>query len=142
MRQISFFVEGVPVTKGSKTMIRTKDGKYRMVEAGNLKKRNRLKEWMKKVEWQASITIDKPFCGPVALEATFFLEKGKTVKRDLPHVKPDLDKLMRAIGDAMQSIAYKDDSCLTDLTLRKRYVGELGAGCFITIREYSNATKN
>lgn len=46
---------------------------------------------------------------------------GETV----PEVKPDLDNLAKAILDALNGLAYEDDSSVTDLTIHKRYA-EIG----------------
>ena len=35
--------------------------------------------------------------------------------------KPDLDNLAKAAADALNGLAYRDDSCITDLVVRKRY---------------------
>lgn len=43
----------------------------------------------------------------------------------LPEVKPDLDNLAKAILDALNGLAYEDDSSVTDLTIHKRYA-EIG----------------
>lgn len=43
----------------------------------------------------------------------------------LPEVKPDLDNCAKAILDALNGLAYKDDASVTDLTIHKRYA-EIG----------------
>lgn len=43
----------------------------------------------------------------------------------LPEVKPDLDNCAKAILDALNGLAYEDDSAVTDLTVCKRYA-EIG----------------
>ena len=45
--------------------------------------------------------------------------------------KPDLDKLARAVGDALTGVAYRDDAQITRWHLQKRY-GEQ-AGTEITV---------
>jgi crossover junction endodeoxyribonuclease RusA len=136
MREYAFFVAGVPVTKGSKTMVRLKSGKYMMVEAGNMKKRDTLKVWMRTVKETAIREVPEVLGGAVSLDVTFYLHRGKTIKRSVPCVKPDLDKLMRGVGDALSGVAYEDDARITDITMRKRYAGEDGTGAYIIVREY------
>lgn len=59
----------------------------------------------------------------VSLTITFTLPRPATVRLVHPTAKPDLDKLMRAVGDAVKGVIYGDDSQTCDLHLRKRYVG-------------------
>lgn len=64
----------------------------------------------------------EPYDGALHIEVTFYLPRGKTVTRELPSVKPDLDKLQRALGD-MLTIAgiITDDARITRWSPRKRY---------------------
>lgn len=70
-----------------------------------------------------------PLDEPIKISAHFTLRKPKTVKRDHPSVKPDLDKLARAVGDALgnktphQTLA--EDSRIVAWELSKTY-GEPG----------------
>lgn len=47
--------------------------------------------------------------------------KPKTAKQVVPSVKPDADKLLRAIFDALTGVAYADDSQVVSVTLTKAY---------------------
>ena len=58
---------------------------------------------------------------PVGLRLTFHLTRGKTVKREHPHVRPDIDKLERAVLDGLTGVVYEDDSQVTRVTKVKRY---------------------
>jgi Holliday junction resolvase RusA-like endonuclease len=40
--------------------------------------------------------------GPVTLTCTFYMPRPKSVSRKYPNTMPDLDKLLRGIGDALQ----------------------------------------
>lgn len=44
-------------------------------------------------------------------------ERGELI----PLVKPDLDNVAKAVLDALNGIAYKDDSAVTSLIIRKHY---------------------
>jgi len=63
--------------------------------------------------------------GPVTLAAEFYVPKPKSRpkrRRTLPTTKPDLDKLVRAVGDALSAAGtYADDARVTDLLPRVRY---------------------
>lgn len=41
-----------------------------------------------------------------------------------PTVKPDLDNIAKIVADALNGLAYHDDSCIVDLMVRKRYGAE------------------
>ena len=59
---------------------------------------------------------------PVIVEVEFLFPKPSSVSRDLPSVKPDIDKLLRAILDALeQSGVIVNDSRVTTLSGKKRY---------------------
>lgn len=69
----------------------------------------------------------RPFQGAIALTCEFFFVKPKSVRRrSLPHVKPDLDKLVRAVNDALESIAFDNDSRVTTIRAIKRYSDKPG----------------
>ena len=41
-----------------------------------------------------------------------------------PATKPDLDKLVRSVGDALKGLAYEEDSRIVDIDARKRFAIE------------------
>ena len=115
----------------------------RLVEAQSAN----LKKWRK-----AIADACQPFyrenihLGPVRLEVDFFLERPKTVtqaKRPLPIVPPDLDKLIRAVGDGIgqgadtgktgDGMIWGDDSQVVELVARKFYADEREQGADIRI---------
>lgn len=60
------------------------------------------------------------------LEVKFCVERPKTIKREYPITPYDLDKLVRAVGDALTiSGVISDDAIITDILAVKRY----GDGC-------------
>lgn len=75
-----------------------------------------------------------PWAGPVSLRACFVFPRPKhhlrtgkregEVKENAPGWKtsaPDLDKLVRALGDALTGIVYRDDAQIVDLGVTKIY---------------------
>ena len=120
MTEFPIIIPGECVPQGSKSVNR-KTG--HMFEANA-----RLKAWRK----EAAVHLDQyigtwfgawePFDGPLAIDVTFYLPRGKTVTRELPSVKPDLDKLQRALGD-MLTIAgiITDDARIVTWHSSKRY---------------------
>jgi crossover junction endodeoxyribonuclease RusA len=67
-----------------------------------------------------------PLMGALTMSVTFVLPRPKSApkRRIWPEVKPDLDKLVRALCDALtQCGAWGDDAQLIHLHATKRYVG-------------------
>lgn len=104
---LSFTVEGVPVPQGSKTVFNG-----RAVDA-NAKK---LRPWRRQVVAAARAAmvaagISEPFEGPLVLAHEFVFVRPKSVKRAHPSVKPDGDKLLRALCDALTDAGvWRDDA--------------------------------
>lgn len=62
---------------------------------------------------------------PVEVDMTFWLTRPETVRRLLPFVKPDVDKLARNTLDGLTAAhVFADDAVVTDLIVRKRYADE------------------
>jgi len=75
------------------------------------------------------------FEGAVKVEAVFYLTRKPSVKRALPTVPPDVDKLSRALLDSCKGV-WGDDSQVVRLEVSKKYAtGE--AGVAVTISNYS-----
>ena len=63
-----------------------------------------------------------PESRPVSLEIACYFQKPKSAKkRQHVTVKPDADKLARAVLDALTGILYADDSQVVELLVRKLY---------------------
>lgn len=60
---------------------------------------------------------------PVTLTLTYTFRRPASIpkKRSFPVVKPDLDKIVRATGDALTGVIYHDDSQVVEITCRKLY---------------------
>ena len=125
MDVIRFFVEGVPMPQGSKAHV----GKGVMIESADRKTNTRrtggLKRWRQAVyiEARQAIKSGQFFSDedPVAMSLIFSLPKPKSVKQMLPFRKPDVDKLARAVCDALSGTLYKDDARIVRLIASKRY---------------------
>lgn len=112
-------VLGTAQPQGSKTVYNG-----RAVDANASK----LKPWRKAVTQQTlqqlqdwELTAD-----PIQVTVDIFLPRPRTVTRPLHTVKPDLDKLARAILDGITDTkaVWVDDSQVIDLRARKHYVWE------------------
>jgi len=91
---ITFFVPGIPVPQGSKTLMR-RGGKTWMVDANA----DALRKWRATVANRADVGLT--FDSPVVVGYEFLLPKPKRPKFLQHAVKPDLDKLIRAVNDGL-----------------------------------------
>jgi len=120
---IQFRVFGVPQTKGSTKAFMRPGARFPVVTNDNTKN----KGWAATVSGAAQLAVrtgDGPIRGPVLLWLTFSLKKPKSYpkRRDLPAIKkPDLDKLVRSIKDALKGVLYLDDSQVVYLQATKSY---------------------
>lgn len=112
------FIEGTPVPQGSKTAV-VINGKAVMFEANK-----KHKVWRDHVA--NKMRGARPTTDPVRCELTFIFKRPKTVKREWPSVKPDIDKLARTILDAATGLVIKDDAQVIILNCRKDYGDEPG----------------
>lgn len=125
MPTLRFWIEGKPEPQGSKTSGLRKDG------SAFLRDKNpaALKVWRKAVH-DGIITQIPPWHPggidmPVLARMTFWLPRPKDRPKTIdvwPTVKPDVDKLARAVMDAMTTSGLiRDDSYVVDLHPIKRY---------------------
>lgn len=64
---------------------------------------------------------DLPLEGPISVRMVFYVERPKTVTRQFPEVKPDLDNYIKAVSDSLNNIVYKDDSQIVKIQALKLY---------------------
>lgn len=134
MSTISFHAPGIPAPQGSK--VRTRFG---MREASQ-----RVKPWRDVVTQCAAIAADDsrllgPLKPPYQVEMWFFIPKPRTTRAQHP-VAPtigDLDKLVRAVGDALtKSGLIEDDRFIVGLSTSKQWAGPVEApGAIIRVTE-------
>jgi len=111
-------VIGKPIPQGSKKVF---NGRVVDVNAAELR------QWRDLVAraWDGPCTLQ-----PVSLVVDFYLSrpKGHFGKKGLrpsaptdPSVRPDLDKLVRAVLDALTGVAFRDDAQVCGIRARKHY---------------------
>lgn len=117
---LDFFAEGTPVPQGSKNAY-VRGGRAVLVDANA-----RLKPWRAQVRDAAEAAIAE--AGWETLDEPCRVYLGFTMPRpqrpwwDVPAVKPDLDKLTRAVFDALTDAGvWKDDSRVVEMKVAKRY---------------------
>ena len=120
---ISFRVGGLPVPQGSMKVING----HIIHSQGSA-----LAAWRSAIALEAKRAGARPVEGAVLVYCVFTMPKPKTVKRDLPHVAPDLDKLIRAVLDALTAIAYLDDGQVVEIHSAKIYGTQPGVEIEVT----------
>jgi Holliday junction resolvase RusA-like endonuclease len=132
---LRLFVPGVPVPQGSKTAFVV--GKRAVVTDANAKA---LKPWRALVKAAAVEALNgrEPLLNePLVVSVEFRFVRPKTVRREMPHVKPDLDKLQRSVLDALTDARlWGDDSQVVKVAAEKKYADE--AGVLIRVGRYIN----
>ena len=116
LRSRSFFsVPGLPATKGS---TRSFLSRGRVVTKADCA---RLKPWSRDV--QACAAIARIACAPkgvpVKVIVAFHLPAAKGKSSLWHQTRPDLDKLTRALLDALTGLAYADDGQVASLSVTK-----------------------
>lgn len=118
--QVAFFVPGRARPQGSKRFVGTsKRGRAILIEMSP-----EVKAWRSDIVAYAQRTIGPawvPLDVAVA-KLTFWFTRPKSVTREYPTVAPDVDKLARAVFDALTvARVVRDDCVIVDLLARKRY---------------------
>jgi crossover junction endodeoxyribonuclease RusA len=133
--EMTFDVIGRPAPQGSKKSI----GNNRFIESSKF-----LPAWRNTVKQAAEDAVNANgwarVSGPVELEVMFYLDRPSSVsatKRPHPTVPPDLDKLVRGVGDALTGVVYDDDSQVIRCLAWKVYADTRTPGAFVRVAELS-----
>lgn len=126
---VEFFVAGKAAPQGSKRHV----GNGRMIESSKA-----LGPWREHVAWAAQHAMAGRtlISGAIVLTADFALPRIQAIRKTTPaHTKkPDLDKLIRALGDALTGVIYVDDAQIVSYgNTRKRYA-EIDETAGVSIR--------
>lgn len=133
-RTVVFVVAGVPRPQGRKSAI-TRHGRTVVVESG----RALLRPWQDAIAGAARDAVAEAFEGPVRVGLTFVMPRPKAhyrsgrhadeLREDAPSAhshRPDIDKLTRAVLDALTPIAFADDGQVARLVVDKVYGAAAG----------------
>jgi crossover junction endodeoxyribonuclease RusA len=127
MNQIEFFVPGHPKAQGSKRHV----GKGIMVESSK-----DLRPWRQAIAYECTVAaLGRSFAAAVRVDATFFFQRPSAhygtgrnagqLKASAPRYRtpaPDLDKLLRALFDAIViSGVIRDDRYIVEVYANKVY---------------------
>lgn len=119
------FVRGIPQPQGSVRAFRNRKTGQPIIVC----KTRSTGEWRQAIKAVLSLDWTGPAIdGPVRLSLVFRLPRPASApkKRILPERRPDLDKLVRAVLDALRGIVYVDDARVVELVARKVYSPEPG----------------
>lgn len=138
---VSFRVPGTPIPKGSARSYVSKRGKLSTVQSN----RDKLVPWEAAVAWRAKAAGLRPHVEPCSIALVFTMPRPKGhygargMRPSAPQshtTKPDLDKLIRAVLDALTGIAWMDDSQVLEISASKRYADEgETTGAEITVKQ-------
>lgn len=133
---LRLFVPGTPVPQGSKKAFVIKGTNRARIVDDNAEV---LKPWRAAVTAAAAAAWGRPPMRDEALVVTcdFRLVRPKSVRRRRPHVKPDVDKYLRAVLDALTDAAvWGDDGQVVKAVPEKNYADE--PGVLIRVGRYIN----
>jgi Holliday junction resolvase RusA-like endonuclease len=124
---IRFIVPGAPIGKGRPRFSRATGRAYTPAQTHS---------YEAQIKQFAVVALNggEPLDGPVALhiEAWFATpaswSKRKRLETVLHTSKPDADNIGKLVGDALNGLAWRDDSQVSDLIVRKRYTDN-GSAC-------------
>jgi Holliday junction resolvase RusA-like endonuclease len=131
---LSFWVPGIPAAQGSMRAFRLPNGRVTMTDM----KGDKLKLWRHAINDEARRVAGQIIEGPVAMRVEFRLLKPKSApkrRRTWPigKLSGDLDKLARAVGDALTGVLFVDDCQVVEWSVSKDYGDNPGA--MITVIE-------
>ena len=129
MAEVSLSVTGDPASQGSHAIMQG-----RIVQVNSKKH----KAWRNAITQTALATLPadwQPIDEPCELIVNFYMPKPASAKRSLPTVSPDLDKLIRAVGDSLtDSGVVVDDSRIVRISARKLYAIGIEPGATIEVK--------
>lgn len=120
MMKVSFTIEGEPVGKG-----RPRHGKYKTYTPA------KTKSVENNIAYLYKVNVGYYFEGYVKLKLDLYysIAKSDSKKKKLmklnnelrPNKKPDIDNVVKLVADALNEVAYKDDTQIIELECRKFY---------------------
>lgn len=119
---LTFVVFGVAQPQGSAKAFMPRGARFPVVTSDN----PQVKGWRQLVAQAASAALNgsgQLTEGAVRVVAEFYLPRPKSLaKKTLAHMtRPDVDKLARAISDALTGVVWRDDSQVVQLKVSKFY---------------------
>lgn len=72
-------------------------------------------------EFLAKRGLYKRLENSIKVNLVFYIVRPKGIKRPYPSVRPDLDNYVKAVLDALNELAWRDDGQIVELVTRKEY---------------------
>ena len=144
---ISFYVCGDPSPKGSKTAV-VRGGRAVLLDGRRGPARVKYALWKENVATYAQIAmrfvgatagVYAPLDGALGIKVVFYLPRPKNEtkaqrSRTWHTVRPDADKLLRAVLDPLSGVVITDDARIALVRVEKRYAATPDAiGAQITV---------
>lgn len=118
---IQFTVHGIAQPQGSSRAFIPKGWSRAVITSANPKNAS----WREEVASQAINAMMGKLVmeGAIFLVVEFYFERPKSLKKSAIYkiTKPDCDKLVRSVCDAMSGIVFRDDSQVVQITCRKAF---------------------
>lgn len=139
---ICFEVLGEPAPKGSmRAMNRKSDGRAMLVPGGTSVNQRKLRVWTQAIRSRVVEMLgearDPLFVEQsLSVELLFRLPRPASVKTPRPMAqKDDVDKLARAVLDALTGVLYDDDGRIAVLRVEKQWSDPLKRGVVISVEQ-------
>lgn len=136
---LTFEVLGLPVPQGSKQAFVV--GKRAVVTE---RAQATLKPWRSAIAAAAAELVEEPLAGPLSIRLAFTLPRPKShyrtgarageLRETAPRwveTRPDVDKLTRAVLDALTGVAYRDDGQIAWVEASKMFGARPGVAVAI-----------
>jgi len=145
MTDVHVFVPGVPAPQGSSKIVTNRRTGRPLIIHDN----ERTEPWRDAIRakirehWRTRTMVILHRGIPVSIDLEFVMPRRKREPATLEaHTrKPDTDKLVRAVLDALTNLIYDDDSQVVQIRARKRIAWpDEEPGAHIAWREYRQAT--
>ncbi len=136
--RIDFTVAGVPQPQGSAKAFIPKGWKRAIITSDNAK----LKPWRQEIAAMATRAIEESYsdtislwAGAVEVACYFYFQKPKSASRKVTRkiTKPDIDKLLRGVLDALTGIVFRDDAQVVGVQCYKMF--DEAPSCRIIVQE-------
>jgi len=130
MSRLAFFVPGIPRSQGNLKPFTFTDKRSGKVRAAMTEGTKGIGEWRRSLSLSAHQAIqEQQFTGlfekqPLVLLADFVFPRPISLPKKIHHMTsmPDVSKLIRAVEDSLQGIAFRNDSQIVEVNARKRYM--------------------
>jgi crossover junction endodeoxyribonuclease RusA len=134
--KLHFSVIGTPQPQGSSRAFIPKGWKRAIITSANSK----LKPWRQEIAGIAQCEMEKRRLAliegvPISVRADFFFDRPKSVKKLFKLTKPDCDKLLRGLFDALTGVVFKDDSQVVECTMTKGFGLPSRVDVFVEVKE-------